>query len=94
MECLVSECAFCTVVVTSSPVPSDCSSDSFHSTTDEVPSPLPLPSSHQLYHTGLQHAMQGQVLARTLRYYFSYQLLTANKTVAAQDQGAGLLWRH
>jgi hypothetical protein len=55
------------VLRTSSPVPSDCSSDSFHSTLDEVPAPFSLPSSLQLYHTGLQHAMQGQVIARTLR---------------------------
>ena len=48
--------------------PADSSSDSFHSTFDEMPPDLvPLPSCHQLYHTGLHHAMQGQVLARTLR---------------------------
>ena len=63
----------CTVLLTSSPVPSDCSSDSFHSTLDEVPPPFSLPSSLQLYHTGLQHAMQGQVIARTLRYTLVFE---------------------
>ena len=50
-----------------SPPESVSTSDSFHSTVDELPPHLPLPPCHQLYHTGLQHAMQGQVLARTLR---------------------------
>lgn len=49
--------------------PADSSSDSFHSTLDEMPPDLllPLPGCHQLYHTGLHHAMEGQVPARTLR---------------------------
>lgn len=58
---------YITVVRAASPADSDSSSDSFHSTVNELPPQPPLSLTHQLYHTGLQRAMQGQVLARTLR---------------------------
>lgn len=35
---------------------------------DELPPLPPIPSSNELYHAGLQYAIQGQVVARTLRY--------------------------